>query len=168
YRMTGSAIGKKLRNEPLYNVLNSSHNYGFSNLQARWISGIGNNKVSDDTLLSMACENLEKRFLVFGLVERFDESLLNIAHHLQWKYPPFYSTLNSSTFKEKTKLEFNENTLKLIEELNQVDLKFYEFAFKRFEEYYQIDNDYLNSFRLRLKYFQYLHRGYLKIKGLVR
>jgi len=62
------------------------------NLQARLISGLvgESRRVSGDELLDRAMENLERRFALVGITERFDESVLLFSDLLGWRHNRYF------------------------------------------------------------------------------
>lgn len=65
------------------------------NLQTQYLTGLTRAEVErdPDCAVHLALSNLEREFVGFGLVERFDESLRMMAPKLGWRVPS-YPTLN--------------------------------------------------------------------------
>ncbi|HEY9771491.1 MAG TPA: sulfotransferase family 2 domain-containing protein [Coleofasciculaceae cyanobacterium] len=100
----------------------------------------------DRESLDIAQRNIHKYFKFIGLSERFDESLLLLQKILGWKIP-FYDKSNIS---RKPK-DIDQDTLRLIENLNEFDLQLYEYAKAIFEELIERQEV---SFNRELKEFQ--------------
>lgn len=79
--------------------------------------------------LKIAQENIQKHFKFVGISERFDESLLLLQQKLGWKIP-LYDRSNIS----KKPNNIDQDTIKLIEELNQFDSQLYQYAVTIFEQ----------------------------------
>lgn len=102
------------------------------NHQVRLISGKKNVKVGtcDKGMLDMAVDNLNKHFISFGIMERFDESLILFKSKLNWENYPYYRKLNV-TEGEK---QIPEKLKAAIEERNHLDLALYQWAVKEFDK----------------------------------
>lgn len=87
---------------------------------------------TEEAMLERAWHNLSERFTCFGLVERFDESLLLLKDALGLS-TIFYDRRNVN--KKRTSLaELPEETLSLIDEHNQLDLELYSRAGKLLDD----------------------------------
>lgn len=84
-------------------------------------------------MLELAKDNLKKHFVVTGLVERFDETLILLKRALGWDIPPYYFKTNVSKARS-TKDSISRETLDLIERFNEFDIQLYEHAKEKFEE----------------------------------
>ncbi len=84
-------------------------------------------------LLDKARENIESSFDLVGLSERFDESLFLLTRALGWPRMPVYERVNVTRARPAMR-EISPQTLKAIEEYNQLDMELYEWAGKRFDE----------------------------------
>lgn len=163
-RMPNSHVAKDIKNGSTVADILNSYPF-FRNAQVKWISGIPYNiQASDENRFEMAIENIEKYFLFVGLTERFDESLLVIKNLLNWKYPPFYTSLNVSKTHEKHQLVLSQKEQELINDLNFYDDKLYKFCEEKFNNYIACSNVNLTSFRKQLFLFQKAHRTYLSVK----
>jgi len=80
--------------------------------------------------LEIAQRNIQEHFKFIGISERFDESLLILREILGWKIP-LYDKSNAS---QKPR-DIEQDTLRLIETLNEFDLELYEYAKDIFEDY---------------------------------
>ena len=103
----------------------------FNNGQTRRIAGC-DDPIDSNTALEKACENLRRHFLLAGLMERLDESVLLCRKLLGWRRV-FYQRKNLN--RHRVRLEdIPRATLAAIERNNTVDLELYEMACKRFDE----------------------------------
>lgn len=130
------------------------------NGQTRSISGIrelvwenGNEAASAD-ILAMAKGNLD-HFAVIGLSERFDESLILCKRLLGWRNV-FYVKQNV-TGSRPPKREISRETLKVIENHNELDLELYGLAKQRLQ---QLVREQGASFGAELRAFQTLNKLY--------
>ncbi|MDJ0569299.1 MAG: sulfotransferase family 2 domain-containing protein [Pleurocapsa sp. MO_192.B19] len=96
--------------------------------------------------LEIAQRNIQEHFKFIGISERFDESLLLLRKFLGWKIPLF----DKSNISKKPK-DIAQDTLKLIENLNELDLELYEYAKAIFEEMIERQG---SSFNQELEEFQ--------------
>jgi hypothetical protein len=81
------------------------------------------------SVLSLAKENLEKRFSLFGLTDRYNEFILMCRHLLGWQ--DIYYTRRRVTADYPGKVQLSDLSKSLIDRLkeqNQYDLELYEFA----------------------------------------
>ncbi len=102
-------------------------------MQARFIAGYSPTEpVAPDVLLASAKENLGQKLAVFGLTERFDETLLLLTRALGWKMRGYART--NVTKKRPRKDATDPALIATIRELSVVDLALYEFARELFEE----------------------------------
>ena len=102
-------------------------------MQARFIAGYSPvEPVDDATLLAQAKENLAEKLAVFGLTERFDETLLLLTHALGWKVRG-YARMNV-TKQRPGKAATDPALLAAIREASAVDVALYEFAREIFEQ----------------------------------
>ena len=102
-------------------------------MQARFIAGYSPvEPVSDNTLLAQAKDHLVEKLAVFGLTERFDETLLLLTQALGWKRRG-YARMNV-TKKRPSKDATDPALLAAIREASAVDVALYEFARELFEK----------------------------------
>lgn len=102
------------------------------NIQTRQLSGIhpGDNGKCNRQMLETAKANLLSHYAVFGITERFDETLILMKNQFGWKFP-FYTPMNTISDKP-VKNQLSAETLQLIREVNAFDMELYEFAQERF------------------------------------
>ncbi|KQO31332.1 hypothetical protein ASF10_22095 [Flavobacterium sp. Leaf82] len=133
----------------LKDVLDSKISIEFDNGQVRQISGFKDVKYGkcDSLMLEKAIENLEKHFPVFGLTEKFDESLMLFQKYFNFK-SPYYTVLNESLIKNPSPP--SQETIKYITDSNYLDVQFYEYALEKFKK---LITDYGDNFENDLKNF---------------
>ena len=86
----------------------------------------------NETHLELAKKNLSASNMLFGITERFDESVLYFKNELNWNNP-YYANKNVS--KNLTaKKNIDEETKQAIMKCNKYDLQLYEFAKTIFDE----------------------------------
>lgn len=100
-----------------------------SNYQTRLISGLMND--SEEALVA-AKYNLGLPDTIFGLTERFDESLILFKNRLGWK-SVVYAKRNVTRSRPKRQ-EVSDEVIRLIENHNSLDIELYKFAKRRFDE----------------------------------
>jgi hypothetical protein len=82
--------------------------------------------------LEIAKRNLDEHFVVVGLSERFDESLLLLRKALGWRN--IYYVKRNVTKNRPSKQQLPRETIRLIEKHYDLDIQLYEHARQRFEE----------------------------------
>lgn len=83
------------------------------------------------SMLDQAIENMETRFDVVGLTERFDESLLLMCAAFEWVIP-FYAEENVSLGRPPRD-QLDGADLEVIAEYNQLDTQLYQYAVQRLD-----------------------------------
>lgn len=169
WRMKNSLIAKAIEKDGVESVLEEFPFYGFNNAQSRWIAGLpSDTSINDEMLFNKCIKNFDKHFEVFGLTERFDESILWMHKAFSWRFLPYYSILNSTSELEKSSLNISPIARDRIIEMNQVDKRLYDYAKERFDNENPVNENDLSAFRSRLKWFQLLHKYYLRSKRTVK
>ena len=84
-------------------------------------------------MLAQAMKHLAEQFSVVGLAERFDESLLLMAHALEWHELPLYYPQNVNS-QSAASIVSDEELAELIRSRNALDVQLYEFAVELFNE----------------------------------
>ncbi len=105
------------------------------NLQTRMIAGNWNNRgygPCTPLMLTTAKENLQKRFVVTGLTERFDAFYLLLTETFGWR-PVYYQSYNVSRNRTRADRHPSE-TVEAIGRYNLYDFELYDFAQDLFEE----------------------------------
>jgi hypothetical protein len=134
------------------------------NDQTRLIAGVERGALIDESkMLELAKENIDRRFLLVGLVECFDETLILLKRRLRLRNI-FYDVRNK-TINRPLKEQIHESTLQLIVENNQADIELYSYAKSKLAEMVEAEGE---SFRNDLKKFNILNRPYSNIFRLLR
>lgn len=115
----------------LKDILEAKISIEFDNAQVRQISGIQGVKCGQCTpaMLEKAKENLDKYYPIFGITEKFNESLVLLKKYFDFP-APYYTSLNKSKSKEPVKA--SDETVQAIKESNYLDMQFYEYARQKF------------------------------------
>lgn len=101
-------------------------------MQARFLAGYEpTGAVEDEVLLREAKEVLVHRLAVFGITERFDESLLLFNRQLGWKVRGYAKA--NATKNRPSQERISQEDLSLIRENCAVDRALYDFARERFD-----------------------------------
>ncbi|MDP6726841.1 MAG: sulfotransferase family 2 domain-containing protein [Candidatus Marinimicrobia bacterium] len=137
---------KKRANHPYHELANSlsiekfiksGENKMVNNGQTRLIAGretslnIPFDKL-DKSHLETAKKNITDHFLLIGLTERYDETILLLKHMLRWD-TPYYSIANAIKRDERTK-HIEPKLKELIIEYNQLDVQLYDYVSRLFDE----------------------------------
>lgn len=108
-------------------VFLASGNIELANYQTRTLLGNGSYELPDakpDELVGRALDVLTNDIVQFGLVERFDQSLVLFKRAFGWDWP-FYARANESG---PTRLRFTRDHIRTIAEYNHLDLDLYRSA----------------------------------------
>ncbi len=115
----------------LKEFLLSDHPIADSNRQVRFLAA-ADPKSNPEAALATAKKRLRNDFAVFGLTEKFDESLLLFRRRLGWTRVPFYVSRNVNSDRPSTE-ELPRDAVGAVRAQNQLDLALYCFARERFE-----------------------------------
>jgi hypothetical protein len=129
------------------------------NGQAKLLAGDENNPAPN--LLQLARRNLREHFVVVGLTERFDESLILMKRRLGWNW--IWYTPRNVASSRPTRSEIPSSTIRLIERTNEKDVELYAFAKDLFEEQIREQG---KGFQLTVKTYQLLNRAYRLSGGI--
>jgi hypothetical protein len=128
----------------------------FDNLQIRFLCNNGLNipygKITIENL-NEAKRNIENRIAVFGIVERFDESLLLLKEKLKTR-TPFYITKNITNKKFVALNKLDHAFIEKINNLNRFDIELYKHAQYLFNK--EVGN--IKDLEQRLKQFKTSNR----------
>ena len=118
----------------------ASGNYELSNLQVKMLSGFSGeiNRENYAPHLAYAIQELRDSIVFFGLVERYDESLMLMKLTFNWPWPT-YRTLNQAD--KSCLIPFTDEQVEKIRELNFADLMLYEAAVKIFNSRVEKNRD---------------------------
>ncbi len=137
---------RKRSNHPYHDLANSlsiekfiesGENIMVNNGQTRLIAGretslnIPFNKLNKSHL-EIAKNNINDYFLLIGLTERYDETILLLKHMLRWD-TPYYSIANAVRRVQKTD-EMDPVIVDIIKQYNQLDIELYNYANKKFDD----------------------------------
>lgn len=107
-------------------------------------------------MLSIAKQNIIDRFSVAGINELFDESLLLLQQHYNWK-TPYYTRKNVTGHGVSVK-DLDKETLQTIEKFNALDIELYDWAKTRLKKQIEERGDSfqqeLNAFKKKNKLVQ--------------
>jgi hypothetical protein len=117
------------QHKSLFDFVTQVKDFDIVNGQIRKISGVHG---SENEMLDIALENIERHFALVGLQEKFDEALVVLGEIYNWKRL-YYKKQNVSE-RGVSVPELDDRTIAAIRELNNGDLKLYEIMEKRFEE----------------------------------
>jgi hypothetical protein len=96
-----------------------------------------------DDLLDVAKQNLSEWFPVFGLTERFDETLILLKRALGWEKMPFYLRKNVTEGKPRTNGRAIRSKAAAV--YTRLDLSLYEYARERFNSLVADQGDRFNE-----------------------
>ena len=110
----------------------SLKNRELDNYQTRILSGVAvPYGACTEEMLRTAIDNIEKNFVLVGLAERFDESLLMIAKHMGWTSLGYADEGGSKN--RPSKEHFSRTELDMIRNRNRLDMILYAYAKRLFE-----------------------------------
>ncbi len=135
-----------------------------SNDQARLIAGVSRDSpVALDEMLKMAKDNIDNKFLVVGLLEEFNKTLVLLKKRLGLRNI-FYGIRNQ-TIGRPLKEQTPERTLDLISERNYADIELYAYAEERLAKTIEEEGP---AFMKAVRKFELLNRPYSNIFHLAR
>lgn len=121
----------------LIDFLESGKFISADNGMTRLISGKDRDDIDygkcTDEMFEIAKNNLEHEFLVFGLTEYYDETLILLKKILEWPKFPVYIKKNVHE-KKPINQNISEQEYKVLIKYNRYDIELYEYAKKLFEE----------------------------------
>lgn len=135
-----------------------------SNDQARLVAGVRRNSPVDvEEMLRMAKENIDSKFLVAGLLEEFNKTLMLLKSRLGLRNI-FYGVRNQ-TIGRPLKEQIPKHILNLIYEQNYADIELYAYAKERLAE--TIERE-AAGFMADVRKFELLNRPYSNVFHFVR
>ena len=154
-----------IQNMSIEDYVKSGRNQFIDNGQTRLLAGrhtsleVPFRKINEGHL-EQAKENIKSHFILVGLTERYDETLLLLQRMLQWKTPT-YSIANAAKREKNTK-QLAPKIRELITEYNQLDLQLYHYVSVLFDK--QISNnpkvlEELEKFELKNRFAGKFHVG---------
>jgi hypothetical protein len=134
------------------------------NDQTRMIAGIAQNaEIEMGEMLRIAKENIDRKFMLVGLVERFDEVLVLLKRYLGLR--SIYYGIRNQNYGRPLKEQIPERTLEIIREYNRADVELYAYARDKL-------NDKINgqgpSFIMEVNRFKFLNKPYSELFHLIR
>ncbi|MFQ5400795.1 MAG: sulfotransferase family 2 domain-containing protein [Anaerolineae bacterium] len=103
--------------------------------------------------LETAKRNMQQKFIVVGLTEAFDETLLLIRRRLGWRHL-YYARMNTNPFRQ-AKEAVGPDTIAVIQEVNQLDIELYQYAAAQFWQTIRQEGE---SFAAELRRFRRMNR----------
>jgi len=102
------------------------------NMQTRFLAGYlyYNLPKNSELLLNKAKENLKNNYRVFGIQEKYSESIQAIASEFNWKHKPSNKIYKVTKQKEVV----DEETMKALKENHLLDIELYNYAVQLFEK----------------------------------
>ena len=135
-----------------------------SNDQARLIAGVSRDSAVDvNDMLKMAKENVDKSFIIAGLVEQFDETLMLLKRKLGLRNI-FYGVRNQ-TIGRPLYQEIPEEVRGLIREVNYADMELYAYARAKMADMIAQQGP---SFTNQVNRFRHLNQPYSNVFSLIR
>jgi len=116
---------------------------------------------TEDDRLALAWHHLKDRFLTFGILERFDESLLMLKRHAGLENV-FYEKQNVRAVNADRPVSAEE--MDIIHEYNQMDIKLYELAMEEFSQRVELLGP---SFRTEVRMFGKVNERFQRVSDLV-
>jgi hypothetical protein len=108
-----------------------------------------------DELLDEAMNNLRTSFASFGILERYDETLLLFKTKLGWRNYPFYKKLNET---DKPAIKTEDRIA--IERRNMLDMKLYQWALNEFTKELAMIDDYEKELSSMVEFNKCFNLGY--------
>ena len=141
--------------ESLEAYVQSSHRTYVPNRQLRMITGIDDDTSVGAQTLERAKDILDEYFVVAGVTERFDVSLLLMKEYLDWSWPPFY--VRSRTGSKEKKRPIPDRVRRVIREQNAWDVRLHEYVMNQLESEIERRG---GPFQDRVRRFQALNRAF--------
>jgi len=129
--------------------VNDGHRTYTHNAQLRNVVGINTDESVNQRTLERAKDILDEYFVVAGITERFDASVLLMKECLGWSWPPFY--VRSRTGSKDRKRSIPDRVRRIIREQNEWDVRLYEYVSDRLDAEIERRGD---TFRRRVRRFQ--------------
>ncbi len=124
------------------------------NGQVWFLSGGASPDIDPKGALAKAIKNLDELFVVAGITEKFDESIILMKRKLGWKKTPIYYRRHVATNRKPIE-EIPPDVLDEIIEVNQLDIALYKYVTQRLDDAIA---DQGNSFRRELLFFKLINR----------
>lgn len=118
-------------------------------------------------MLEEAKLNIEKHFVLCGLQEYFDESLVLMKKELRWNWDIGYVSQNI-THRRKKGSELDSKTLKIIRDTNALDIELYDWVKANFLLRVKKEGAYIEKELKRLKWANQLEYYRHQVKNTIR
>jgi len=128
------------------------------NAQLRNVAGINSKEPTNQRTLERAKDILDEYFVVGGITERFDASVLPMKECLGWSWSPFY--VRSRTGSKNRKRPIPDRVRRVIREQNEWDVRLHEYVSDRLDAEIERRGD---TFRRRVRRFQKFNRAFATI-----
>ncbi|MFQ6678154.1 MAG: sulfotransferase family 2 domain-containing protein [Fidelibacterota bacterium] len=127
-----------IRNMSIEDYVQSGRNLFLDNGQTRLLAGRSTSlevpfRGMNEEHLEQAKESIKNHFILVGLNEKYDETLLMLQKLLNWKTPT-YSIANAVKRGKSTKV-LSPQVRKLIAKYNQLDLQLYQHVSELFDDH---------------------------------
>jgi hypothetical protein len=126
--------------------------FDVDNEHTRYLSGVGQSvpigQIGKEHL-EQAKRNIVEQDILLGLTERFDESLVRIARHLEWRSIGY--TVQNRSEGRPTVDSVDPAAVAAIRAANPYDLELYEFARARFEQQIAAEREQIDADLRRLE-----------------
>ncbi len=110
------------------------------NWQTRAISGVRQDfGCCSEAMLRQAKQNLVEWFSVYGVTERFDETLVLLRRALAWQWRSLYHTPENATRGRPKRNDVARPWIEAVERQNPLDLELYAFARRRLDRLFDED-----------------------------
>jgi hypothetical protein len=160
--MYAEVVGGKMT---LASFVTSDSAKGINDWQTRCLAGVPWDASEwGPEILDQAKRNIEQRFALIGLTERFPETVALLGRLFGWR-DLHYATLNTSS----STASCTDKDRRLILERNQLDQKLYEFTSARFDDqlaqFWNLDVD-LRRLRQENRIYRPLYRAYRGVRKM--
>jgi len=139
----------------LKDYVSSAISTELNNGQVRLISGTGSRFRYGQcpySLLEKSKENLKEKFVLTGLIDFFDETILMLKERLNWEIPVYFK--EKVTLKRHPVKDIDEDTIEVIKNYNRLDLELYEYIKIQFKQELNSQSKFL---QVKLKAFRILN-----------
>ena len=167
-------FARRLQKHPHHRVANQlSFNQFIQDFQAPEIDNgqvrfIAGRDGSISEILPWAKDNIDKRFHLVGLTERFDESILILRRMLNWSWP-VYRRSNQTLVANRNNY-LTENLRSIISESQWAEYELYQYAWQKLDDELNKYDDFVTDMRtfkvLNAGYYVYtkIRNGFFKVK----
>jgi hypothetical protein len=143
----------------LNDFVNSGLTPELDNSQTKYLAGLETPYLKfgeySSELLAKAKEHINEKFILVGITEWFDETILLLKRKLNWR-TPYYKRVNV-TKNRPEKEKVGDLALQSIEKHNELDIQLYQYAKALFKKELDACGD---SFFLELESFQKANKNY--------